>query len=135
MSDDTGKPSMSPITDPLAAVVYPAFFQMLQSAVHQISKVPRPIGVDALTMREVIRYFVSERPADPCVDHGALLVRRRLRTSFRRRVTLCFQVFVDANHMPCSNPAGEVYGRAMVVRRFDPELSAHLAKHDLVIFP
>jgi hypothetical protein len=137
MSGDNSLPSyMTPITDPLAAIAYPAFFQMARSLAREIAKVPRPLGVDVLTMREVIRYFVEERPADPAIDHGALLIRRSFRSPdpINRRVTLCFQVFLDANHVPRQSPDGEVYGRAMVVRRFDAELKAHLADHDLVIF-
>jgi hypothetical protein len=137
MSGDNNLPSHNaPISDPLAAIAYSAFFQMVRSLVHEIAKVPRPIGVDVLTMREVIRYFVEERPADPTIDHGALLIRRRFRSPapINRRVTLCFQVFVDANHVPCHSPDGEIYGRAMVVGRFDAELEAHLANQDLAIF-
>lgn len=137
MSGDNSLPSyMTPITDPLAAIAYPAFYEMARSLARQIAKVPRPIGVDVLTMREVIRYFVEERPADPAIDHGALLIRRGFRSPapINRRVTLCFQVFLDADHMPRQSPDGEVYGRAMVVKRFDAELKAHLADHDLVIF-
>ena len=71
MSGDNSLPSyMTPITDPLAAIAYPALYKMAQSLAHQIAKVPRPIGVDVLTMREVIRYFVEDRPADPAIDHG-----------------------------------------------------------------
>jgi hypothetical protein len=137
MSGDNNLSSHHPPTgDPLASIAYSAFFQMLRSLAHEIAKVPRPISVDVLTMREIIRYFVEERPADRAIDHGALLIRRGFRTPgpINRRVTLCFQVFLDANHVPCQGPDGEVYGRAMVVRRFDAELKAHLMNHDLVIF-
>jgi hypothetical protein len=36
--------------------------------------------------------------------------------------------------VPRQSPDGEVYGRAMIIRRFDAELKAHLMNHDLVIF-
>jgi hypothetical protein len=137
MFGDNSLPSHHPPTgDPLASIAYSAFFQMVRSLAHEVAKVPRPIGVDLLTMREVIRYFVEERPPDRAIDHGALLIRRgfRSRGPINRRVTLCFQVFLDADHVPCQSSDGEVYGRAMVVRRFDAELEAYLAGQDLVVF-
>jgi|SRR6185437_15862946 hypothetical protein len=137
MSSNNISPSyMTPFLDPLTGIVYEAFFEMAQSLAHKISKVPRPLGVDVLTMREVIRYFVEERPADPAIEHGALLIRRGFRSPgpAHRRVTLCFQVFLDADHALRQSPDGEIYGRAMVVGLFDPELKGYLEGQDLVIF-
>ena len=137
MSSNNSLPSyVAPFLDPLTEIVYEAFAEMARSLAHEIAKVPRPLSVDVLTMREVIRYFVEERPADPAIEHGALLIRRGFRSSgpARRRVTLCFQVFLDTDHALRPSPDGEVYGRAMVVGRFDPELDGYLVDQDLVIF-
>jgi hypothetical protein len=91
---------------------------------------PRPPFVKVLTMREVIRYLVEERPHDPRVDHGVLLARSR-----RGRIMIC-QAFLDAGNRPCSGHDGVLYGRMLRVGAFDPELEELVAAgHGMILFP
>ena len=116
--------------DDLMAELLKSLFGAAWSAVIGAAQTPRPIPVEVLTMREVVRYFVEERPIDPGVDHGALLVRRK-----RRRI-LCFQVFLDPADAPSIGPDGEVYGRMLRVGGFDAELGERVAAgRGLVLFP
>lgn len=114
----------------LVAELLASLFGKAWTAALGLAGKPTPIPVQVLTMREVVRYFVEERPIDPDVDHGALLVRRK------RRRTLCFQVFLDAAEKPCVGLSGEVYGRMLRVGEFDPELGELVAAgQGLVLFP
>lgn len=91
---------------------------------------PRPPFVKLLTLREVVKYFVEERPRDPKVDHGVLLARRR-----RGRI-LVSQVFLDAENRPCSRNDGKLYGRMLRVGAFEPELEELVAAgHGMILFP
>jgi hypothetical protein len=91
---------------------------------------PRPPSVKLLTLQEVVKYFVEERPRDPKVDHGVLLARRR-----RGRI-LVSQVFLDAENQPCSGKDGKLYGRMLRVGAFEPELEELVAAgHGMILFP
>jgi hypothetical protein len=90
----------------------------------------RPPFVKLLTMREVVRYLVEERPPDPKVDHGVLLARSR-----RGRI-LVSQVFLDAENRPCSGDDGKPYGRMLRVGAFEPELGELVAEgQGMILFP
>jgi hypothetical protein len=90
----------------------------------------RPPFVKLLTLREVVRYLVEERPPDPRIDHGVLLARGR-----RGRILIC-QVFLDADNRPCSGNDSRLYGRMLRVGAFEPELEELVvAGHGMILFP
>jgi hypothetical protein len=106
--------------------------EMIQGLFGAVQRVfpPRPPFVKVLTMREVVRYLVEERPPDPRADHGVLLARSR-----RGRILIC-QVFLDAENRPCSGNDGVFYGRMLRVGAFEPELEELVgAGHGMILFP
>ena len=114
---------------PPSYVITPADVQKWFDAVRRV--VPRrPPFVKLLTLREVVRYLVEERPPDPKLDHGVLLARCR-----RGRILVC-QVFLDAENRPCSGNDGRLYGRMLRVGAFERELEELVAAgQGMILFP
>jgi len=73
--------------------------------------------VDTLTFGDVVGYFTDERPGDPRITSGALL-----------------SVFLDDADRVCRDPSGTPYGRRVVARRLDDELTDYLGGGALLIF-
>jgi len=84
--------------------------------------------VDTLTFGDVVGYFTDERPGDPRITSGALLSAEHPKG---RQV---FQVFLDDADRVCSDPSGTPYGRRVVARRLDDELTDYLGGGALLIF-
>ena len=84
--------------------------------------------VDTLTFGDVVGYFTDERPGDPRITSGALLSAEHPKG---RQV---FQVFLDDADRVCSDPSGTPYGRRVIARRLDDELTDYLGGGALLIF-
>jgi hypothetical protein len=84
--------------------------------------------VDTLTFGDVVGYFTDERPGDPRITSGALLSAEHPKG---RQV---FQVFLDDADRVCRDPSGTPYGRRVVARRLDDELTDYLGGGALLIF-
>jgi len=88
----------------------------------------RPQTVDVLGFRDVVAYFTDEHPADPAISSGAMVCTPH------PKGRLVFQVFLDDENKVCSGPSGAPYGRRLIARRFDDELTSYLSGRDLLIF-
>jgi hypothetical protein len=88
----------------------------------------RPQTVDVLTFRDVVAYFTEKHPADLLISYGALL------STPHPKGRLVFQVFLDEKDKVCSDPDGAPYGRRLIARRFDDELTSYFGGDDLLIF-
>ncbi len=84
--------------------------------------------VDTLTFGDVVGYFTDERPGDPRIISGALL------SADHPKGREVFQVFLDATDRVCSDPSGTPYGRRVIARRLDDELTDYLGGGALLIF-
>ena len=84
--------------------------------------------VDTLTFGDVVGYFTDERPGDPRITSGALLSAEHPKG---RQV---FQVFLDDADRVCRDPSGTPYGRRVIARRLDDELTDYLGGGALLIF-
>lgn len=84
--------------------------------------------VDTLTLGDVAGYFAAEHPGDPRIASGALLWAEHPKG---RQV---FQVFLDDADRVCRDPSGTPYGRRVVARRLDDELTDYLGGGALLIF-
>jgi len=89
-----------------------------------------PIGpevVDQMSYSEAIGYFIEQRPRDPRVKKGAMLLQPHPQGN------LLTQVFLDQKNDLASDPTGKPYGRRLVVRTLDQELDATFGDKDLVV--
>lgn len=84
--------------------------------------------VDTLTFGDVVGYFTDEHPGDPRITSGALLAAEHPKG---RQV---FQVFLDDADQVCSDASGTPYGRRVIARRLDDELTDYLGGGALLIF-
>ena len=89
----------------------------------------RSVAVDTLVFGDVVSYFTGERPDDPRIKAGALLLSAG---SGPGRVA--FQVFLDEADQVCGDASGTPYGRRILARRLDAELTDYLGGGDLLIF-
>ena len=89
----------------------------------------RSVAVDTLVFGDVVSYFTGERPDDPRIKAGALLLSAG---SGPGRVA--FQVFLDEADQVCGYASGTPYGRRILARRLDAELTDYLGGGDLLIF-
>ena len=84
--------------------------------------------IPELTYSEVIKYFVEQRPDDPRIVKGAVLLvpqQQGIRTHF---------LFLDENSDVLSGPDGKVYGKTSLVATFDDELKEAFGDTELLIF-
>ena len=88
----------------------------------------RPAIHDTLTFEEVVHYFASAQPGNPPIRSGALL------SAEHPKGHLVVQVFLDAADDVWRDPSGMPYGRQLVARRFDAELTDHLGGRDFLTF-
>ena len=89
----------------------------------------RSVAVDTLVFGDVVSYFTGERPDDSRIKAGALLLSAG---SGPGRVA--FQVFLDEADQVCGDASGTPYGRRILARRLDAELTDYLGGGDLLIF-
>ena len=85
--------------------------------------------VDTLTFADVVGYFTDERPDDPRIRAGALLL-----SAGHPRGRVVFQVFVDDADRVCGDASGTPYGRRVIAGRLDDELNDYLGGGELLIF-
>jgi hypothetical protein len=89
----------------------------------------RSIDVDMLTFGDVMSYFTGERPDDPQIKAGALLL-----SAGPGPERVVFQVFLDDADQVCGDASGTPYGRRILARRLDAELTDYLGGGDLLVF-
>ncbi len=89
----------------------------------------RSHAVDTLTFGDVAGYFSGERPDDPRIKAGALLM-----SAGPSPERVIFQVFLDEADQVCGDASGTPYGRRILARRLDPELADYFGGSDLLIF-
>ena len=87
---------------------------------------PQKVGL--LTFSDVLRYFNQNYPSEPGVSAGALLCTRH------PKGRLIFQVYLDEAERICLGPSGTPYGRRLLVRKLDRELTEQFGGKDLFIF-
>ncbi|MFI2632323.1 hypothetical protein ACH5A2_18290 [Streptomyces collinus] len=87
----------------------------------------RPDVIDEMTYEATMSYFVEDRPEDPRVAKGALLLGRH------REGALFMQIFLDEADEVVTNPDGKPYGRQVIVRHMDAELKDLFSGKKLVI--
>jgi hypothetical protein len=91
----------------------------------------RSVTVETLTFGDVVSYFTSERPDDPQIKAGALLLSAEPGPGPGR---VAFQVFLDEADQVCGDASGTPYGRRILARRLDAELTDYLGGGDLLVF-
>lgn len=89
----------------------------------------RSQAVDTLTFGDVASYFTGERPDDPRIKAGALLL-----SAGSQPGRVAFQVFLDEADQVCGDASGTPYGRRILAGRLDAELTDYLGGGDLLIF-
>lgn len=89
-----------------------------------------PIGpevIERISYHEALAYFVDDRPSDSRIVKGAIILKAH------QQGQLLIQVFLDkANELVCKSD-GKPFGRQLVVRELDDELSETFGGKDLVI--
>ena len=86
-----------------------------------------PETVKVLSYKDVIEYFVKERPSDPLIVKGAMMILAEHENTF------FIQVFLDKNNKPLGKDQKSLYGRRLIFEAMDDELKATFGESDLVI--
>jgi hypothetical protein len=86
-----------------------------------------PDTVELLTYGEAIEYFVNSSPPDLKVNKGIML-RQPHAKGF-----MFVQVFLDEKNNLLCKSNGNPYGRRLIVKQFDEELTEHFADKDLIV--
>ncbi len=81
--------------------------------------------------KDIVEYFVDDRPEDDRIVAGALFRQRR---SNGDAGILLVQSFLDSNKNPVYGPAKKPYGRLIQARNIDNELRQMFHDRDLIIF-
>lgn len=102
-----------------------ALTRRLVRAVRDVFAVSNP--VPELTYSETIAYFVNQRPDDPRIVKGAVLLVPQ------RGVTQVYFLFLDAQDTPLCDADGHLYGRSLPVLRLDDELQEAFGETELLI--
>lgn len=87
----------------------------------------KPDVVDVARYDDMVRYFVDERPVNGRIAKGAMLL-----LPYRDDQRLV-QVFLDRDNNMLSDPDGKPYGRQLIVRSMDDELTRVFGDQELVI--
>lgn len=97
------------------------------------AKLPQePEVISVMTYREVVEYFVTERPSSPEIRKGAIL--RQIYPK-NKELFVVYQVFLDGNNeLVCHQSNGIPFGRKVLIRNFDEELSNSFQNKNLLIF-
>lgn len=88
-----------------------------------------PRRVRLLTYREVVDYFVHERPDDPKLSSGVLLRRN----SPKGKEIDLIQVFLDCDNKLVCHPDGTPFGQIIFARAIDRELQEAFGETDMII--
>jgi len=83
--------------------------------------------VQQLTYNDAIAYFVNERPDDPRIVKGALLLLPE------RVGTRVFFLFLDEQNTPLCTTNGHFYGRNLKVQSLDEELEEAFGGTELLL--
>ena len=84
--------------------------------------------IDEMTYEDAIKYFVNQRPSDSRVKKAAMLKESHSKGQ------LITQIFLDTNNELVCRSNGEPYGRKLIVKRLDDELTEAFAGKNLIIF-
>ena len=90
--------------------------------------VKRPPRIDKLTMRDVTRFFVENRPPK---SHG---VRGALMRQDHPDGVLITQVYLDTNDEVLCRRNKAPYGRKLIARSLDDELQEMFGEKKLLVF-
>jgi len=86
-----------------------------------------PDTMQTLHYKDVIEYFVKDKPNDPMVVKGAMMI-------FKEDETLFFiQMFLNKENKPVGGNAESLYGRRLIYETMDAELKDVFGESDLVI--
>ena len=96
-------------------------------------KLPQePEVISVMTYREVVEFFVTERPRFPEIQKGAILRQKHPK---KQGLFVVYQVFLDGkSELVCRQDNGIPFGRKVLVKNFDEELSDSFQNKDLLIF-
>lgn len=86
-----------------------------------------PDTIELMTYGEAIEYFVNHSPPDLKVSKGIML-RQPHTKGF-----MFVQVFLDEKNNLLSKLNGSPYGRRLIVKQFDEELTEHFSDKDLIV--
>lgn len=95
-----------------------------------ISSLPQ-VEVSTVTYKDIVEYFVDDRPEDDHIEAGALF--RQTRSNSDAGILLV-QSFLDSNKNPVYGPTKKPYGRLILARNIDNELRQMFHDRDLIIF-
>lgn len=97
------------------------------------AKLPQePEVISVLTYRQVVEFFVTERPRVKEIKKGAIL---RQEYPKKQGLVIIYQVFLDENNeLVCRQDNGIPFGRKVLVKNFDEELLNYFENKDLLIF-
>lgn len=96
------------------------------------TKLPQePEVFPVITHKEVVEYFVNERPSFPITNKGAIL-----RQKYPKKLDLfvVYQIFLDEHNELVCQPNGIPFGRKVLVRNFDEQMLEFFQDKDLIIF-
>jgi len=93
-----------------------------------------PGTMPIITYKEAMEYFVVERPNEPRIKKGALLVRKKkdFKDIFWKYYDFA-QVFLDEKNEVVLRSDQTPYGRHFKAKDIDKELQEAFGKHDLII--
>jgi hypothetical protein len=89
-----------------------------------------PIGpevVPSMSYEDAMGFFLDARPSDPRVVRGAMILQDH------PQGRLLVQVFLDGNNDLVSDATGKPFGRRIIVRQLDEELTATFGGTRLVM--
>jgi len=97
------------------------------------TKLPQePEVISVMTYKAVVEFFVTERPSFPEIQKGAILRQKHPK---KQGLFVVYQVFLDGkSELVCRQDNGIPFGRKVLVKNFDEELSDSFQNKDLLIF-
>ena len=96
-----------------------------QQWLRDILKLPEILPI--MTYEAAIQYFVTDRPADPRIEKGAIIRQPHSQGQ------LLAQVFLDSNNDLVRRSDGKPYGRQLVAKKLDEELLDAFGNKNLII--
>ncbi|GDZ95176.1 hypothetical protein PA905_34150 [Planktothrix agardhii CCAP 1459/11A] len=104
-----------------------SFLDLIQTKLPQ-----EPEVISVMTYKAVVEFFVTERPSFPEIQKGAIL---RQKYPKKQGLFVVYQVFLDGkSELVCRQDNGIPFGRKVLVKNFDEELSDSFQNKDLLIF-
>lgn len=89
------------------------------------------LGVDKvqlLSYGDAVKYFVTDRPADERIARGALL-RHQVADG-----SLVVWLFLNGENKPLADAKGKIYGRKLLVKSLDDELTECFSNNEILVF-